>query len=197
MLPRHRVLSILWAMVFTTTLVGWALQSVPLMVVTLFAPMLLSIVTYRRVQRDADLVRPRTYKLLLGLLLLTSATAAVLCGSTIFISSSGPVYVVGLTLLGATNVIVAILAWRALLAPSTRGAALAGLVAVCAQCIAMAIDVNINMRVPGFGEQPETGFALLAALVTMGTGSLACFAALVAFGPDLPDVPEARVVDDK
>jgi hypothetical protein len=195
MLPRHRVLSILWAMVFTTTFVGWVSLSVPLIVVTLFAPMILSIVTFRRVVRDADLVRRRTYKVLVGSLLLTAATTAILCGSTMFISRSGPIYVVGFLLLGTTNVIVTILAWRALLAPSTRRAALAGLVAVCSQCVAMCIDININMRVPGFGDQPETGFALLAALITIGTGSLACLAALIAFGPDAPDVPEARVVD--
>jgi len=102
---------------------------------------------------------------------------------------------VGLTALGTTNVIIAILAWRALVAPSTRRAAVAGLVAVCTECLAMGFDVTVNMHVRGFGTEPETGFALLAALLTIATGSLACFAALIAFGPNLPDVPAARVVD--
>ena len=195
MVPRHRVLSIVWAMVFTTALIGWISASPALIVVTLFVPMILAIVTFRRVQHEADLVFPKLYYVLVAMLLLSAAGAAILCGRTMFVSRSGPMYVVGLTALGTTNLIIAILAWRALVVPSTRRAAVAGLVAVTTECLAMGFDITVNMHVRGFGDQPETGLALLAALLCIATGSLACFAALVAFGPKLPSVPAARVVD--
>ena len=188
-------MAIVWASLVGTFVLACILRSPVLVAISFLGPMVASVVTLRVVVREADLEYRRLYRALVVPLLLTSAATAVLCGRTLFFSSSGPLFVVGFTALGATNVAVMILAWRALVAPSTRRAAFAGMVAVCAESIAMVVDININMHVPGFGSQPETGFALLAALLAIAAGVLACVAALVAFGPDLPDVPEARVVD--
>ena len=195
MLPRHRVLAIVWALIFGAAVLGFIVQAAPLAIVAFFGPMIAAIGTFRMVDREADLKYPRVYYVLVGLLLLSAAVTAIASGSTLFVSKNAPLLVVGFTALGITNVSIVILAWRALVAPSTRRAALAGMVAACAECIAMAFDVTVNMRVPGFGEQPATGIALLAALVTIATGALACFAALVTFGPKGLDVPTARVVE--
>jgi hypothetical protein len=195
MLRRHRALIVVWTAIFIAAIIGFIVQAVPLALIAFFGPMIAAIGTFRMVDRDADLKYRRAYYALVGLLLASAAVTAVAAGSTLFISRKAPMLVVGFTALGATNVVIVILAWRALVAPSTRRAALAGMIAACAECIAMAFDVTINMRVVGFGEQPATGIALLAALTTIATGALACFAALVAFGPNLPDVPSARIVD--
>jgi len=180
---------------FIAAIVGWLRPIAVLAIVPFFGSMIVAIITYRTVERSADLKYRRAYYALVAPLLISAAVATVACGGTMFISRNGPMGVVGFTALGMTNVIVTILAWRALVAPSARRAALAGMVAVCAECVAMTIDISINLHVRGFGDQPETGIALLAALGSIATGSLACFASLITFGPDLPDVPEARVVD--
>ncbi|HEY5923130.1 MAG TPA: hypothetical protein VIV11_15730 [Kofleriaceae bacterium] len=197
MLPRHRTLIVVWAVIFAASAVGWFGQVAALAIVPFFGAMIAAVITFRMVDRSADLRYARVYYVLVGLLLLSSALATIACGSTLFVSRTAPLIVVGFTALGATNLLIVMLAWRALVKPSTRRAALAGTVAVCAECFAMVFDVTVNMHVRGFGEQPMAGVALLAALGSIATGALACFAALLAFGPDLPDVPTARVVDHK
>jgi hypothetical protein len=194
---RHRALTFVWALLFGSFAIGLAMELSALVVIPLLAAMPSAFFTYRAVERTADLGYRWLYYALVGSLLLSAAATAVGAGMTIVIEPSGGMPIVGFLALGTTNVIVAILAWRALVRPSTRAAARAGMYAVLLELLAMTIDVVMTMHKNGttFGDR-ELGFsiALVGATISLGTGALACFASLVTFVPDQPDVPEARVV---
>ena len=193
---RHRVLLILWGLMVAMSAGGWIGASGILAVIPFFLTMPLAVFTYRGVERSNDLKRRLLYRVLVGTLLLGAAATAIASGSTLFISSKGPLPVVGFSVLGATNVLVVILTWRALVEPTTRRAALAGMVAVLTECMAMTIDIMMNMHVPGFeAKQPALGLAILGAMVATYGAWFACIAALATFDHDLPDMPQARVVD--
>jgi hypothetical protein len=101
----------------------------------------------------------------------------------------------GAITLGTTNVLIAILAWRALVRPSTRKAAGAGMCAVVLELVAMIVDVFFHMP-RHVDDHTELGFAiaLVGASFSIATGALACFAALITFEPNRLDVPKARVI---
>ena len=195
---RHRALTFLWALLFASFAIGLTLEVTALVVLPLLAAMPTAFFTYRAVERTADLGYRWLYYTLVGSLLLSAAATAVGAGMTLVIEPSRGMPIVGFLALGTTNVIVAILAWRALVRPSTRAAARAGMYAVLLELLAMTIDVVMTMQKSGatLGDR-EIGFsiALYGATISLGTGALACFASLVTFVPDQPDVPEARIVE--
>jgi hypothetical protein len=196
MAPGHRVLAVIWSVLFVTFVIGVVTRTAPLTVLPFFGVMAVAIYTYREVDRHAHLRYRWLYYLLVGSLLLSAAVTVVGAGMTVVIATGGEFPMLGLVALGTTNVIVGALAWRALVRPSTRAAAGAGMMAVLLEIVAMIIDVMINMHKGSYGDQ-EMGLAiaLTAAMISIGTGALACFAALVAFEPKRVEVPEARVVD--
>lgn len=192
---RHRALALLWAALFATFVAGLVTATPVLFAVPMFIAMPIAYYTYREVDRAAELKLRWLYYLLVAMLLVSSAGTAVGSGMTMALDDSrSPL---GFLALGTTNVIIAILAWRALLRPSTRAAARAGMLAVVLELIAMVIDVMLNMTRSEVSAEREAGIAiaLIGATVSLGTGALACFAALITFQPSRPDVPRARVVE--
>ena len=206
---RHRVLLVAWAILIGSFTIGLLLVNfVPrfetigsLMIgLPFLLSMLLSLVTYIAVKRHDDddaLARRRLYQLLVGTLLLSSTVTLVASGSTIAWYSKSPIGVVGLATLGATNVLIAILAWRALVHPTARRAARVGMIAVVFEMIALIPDIAMSVNVRELDKSMIwTPIALFAAFISMGTGALACIASLVAFEPRENEVPSARVVED-
>src|SRR5688572_22948206 len=197
MVPGHRMLAIVWAALAATFVAGTVSRFVPLTVLPFFGVIAVAVYTYRAVDKHAGLRHRWLYFTLVGSLLLSAAATVVGAGMTVAIErGSRDVPMLGLVTLGSTNVVIAALAWRALVRPSTRAAAGAGMVAVTLEIVATVIDGMINVRAMSYGEQ-ELGFAiaLTAAMISIGTGALACFAALLAFESKRVEVPEARVVD--
>ena len=195
--PGHKGYAIVWATLFAVFALGFATRSAALLAIAFFAPIPLGVGTYRGVDRSAALAHRGWYYVLVTPLLLSAAGTAVGAGMTIVSDPSGALPVLGFLALGTTNVVVAMLAWRALMRPSTRAAALAGMVAVLLELAAMVVDVMLNMhRGESHGER-EIGIAiaLFGSMITIGTGALACVGALVTFRRATLVVPEARVVD--
>ncbi len=157
------------------------------------APSVLAILTFRAVDNDIELVRRNWYYVLVGALLASSATTTIGAGMTVFVSPGQSV--LGLLGLGTTNLVVAILAWRALVQPAPRRAALAGMVAAGLEIVAVVVDVIRNFNVDDSHYNIGFEIALVGGLVTLGTGALACIAALATFRRPTVIVPEARVVD--
>lgn len=194
----HRALAILWGVILALVMLGCVLASPPLIVLPIFGAMPAAYLTYRHVDRTAQLAHRGWYYALVGSLLLSAAGTAVGSGMTVFITGTGALPILGFLALGTTNVAVAILAWRALVTPSTRIAALAGMLAVLLEMVAMSVDVMLDMHKGGFNSERELGMAiaLFGALISVGTGALASLAALITFVPQQVAVPEARVVDN-
>jgi len=194
----HRILPLVWAALFVTFVLGIAAEAAPLMVLPFFGVMAIAIYTYRAVDRSADLRYRWLYFLLVGSLLLSAAVTVVGAGMTVVIDPDSPVPTIGLVALGSTNVVIGAIAWRALVRPSTRAAAGAGMLAVLLEIFAMMIDVTINIQNGSMADR-ELGLsiALSAAMISIGTGALACFAALTAFEPKRIEVPEARVANQR
>ena len=205
---RHRGVLVAWALVIGSFTIGLLLVNfVPrfetigsLMTgLPFLISMVLSLVTYVAVKHHDDdaLARRRLYQLLVGTLLLSSSVTLVASGSTIAWHSKSPIGVVGLATLGATNVLIAILAWRALVHPTPRRAARAGMIAVVFEMIALIPDIAMSVNVHELDKSMIwTPIALFAAFISMGTGTLTCIASLVAFEPRESEVPAARVVED-
>lgn len=196
MAPSHRNLAIVWGALFVTFIVGVTAQLAPLAVMPFFGVMAVAIYTFREVDRHAHLRYRWLYHALVGSLLASAAVTAVGAGMTIVSAPGTNVPMLGFVALGTTNVAIAALAWRALVRPSPRAAAGAGMIAVLLELVAMIIDITINAHRSTIGDQ-ELGLAiaLSAAMISIGTGALACFAALIAFEPRRVEVPEARIVD--
>jgi hypothetical protein len=194
--PGHKGYAIVWATLFALFALGFVTRSAAVMAIVFFTPIPLGVVTYRGVDRTAVLAHRRWYQALVAPLLVSAAVTAVGSGMTMVTNSDGSLPVLGFLALGTTNVIVAILAWRALVRPSTRAAALAGMVAVVLELAAMVVDVMLNMHQGADGDR-EVGIAiaLFGSMITIGTGALACLGALVTFRPASLAIPEARVVD--
>jgi len=195
---RHRVLTVLWLLMYVAFGVGVLTEHPVPLVVPFFGAMVLGVITYRAVVRDAHLRYRTAYKLLVGTLFASSAATTVGSGMTLFVTSGEALPVMGFFALGSTNLLLAILSWRALVSPSTRGAARVGMLAALFESFAMTLDIFLNMRKSGLDvPSRELGMliALIGSMISIGTGGFACIAALVSFGPRQPDMPEARVVD--
>ncbi len=186
---RHRALTIFWSLLFATFGIGLALAEPALIGLSLFVAIPLAYSTYREVERAADLRLRWLYYLLVGLLFASAAGSVVGAGMTYAYSSTGAIA------LGTTNVLIAILAWRALVRPSTRRAAGAGMCAVVLELLAMIVDAFFHMPWH-VDDRTELGFAIvfIGASFSIATGALACFAALITFEPNRPEVPKARVI---
>jgi hypothetical protein len=187
---------LIWSALFVTFVLGIVLQAAPLTVLPFFGVMAVAIYTYREVDRTADLRHRWLYLVLVGSLMISAAVTVVGAGMTVVFDPNVPT--IGLIALGCTNVVISAIAWRALVRPSTRAAAGAGMLAVLLEIVAMVIDVMINMH-KGWMAVHELGLsiALSAAMISIGTGALACFAALIAFEPKRIDVPEARIANQR
>ena len=163
-----------------------------------FIATLLALITYFRVRHaNLSLVRPRLFKSLLALLLLSSSITTVASGSTVVISAKSSIGFFGLAFLGAVNLVIAILTWRTLTRPTQERAARVGMLATL-QLLAAAPDIaNTANQAHLDTTMFWTGLAVLAALFSMCTGSLACIASLTAFAPraDDRDIPAARIVE--
>jgi hypothetical protein len=155
----------------------------------------LGLITVKRTESSGALRRSWLYCGALALLLAACATAAVGAGSTVlFDVDESPV--VGFVTLATTNLLLAVLGWRALVRPGPRRAAVVGFLAIALEVFAVVMDVGLNM----FRKQPDTTLfvvALYACVVAIGSGALVCIAALASFEPPPPtNVPGARVVDE-
>jgi hypothetical protein len=196
MAPGHRMLAVIWGALFATFVIGIATRTAPLTVLPFFGVMAIAIYTYREVDRNAHLRNRWLYYTLVASLLLSASVTVVGAGMTVVADPDSKVPTFGLLALGTTNVVIGALAWRALVRPSTRAAAGAGMMAVLLEIVAMIIDVMMNMSKSPVGDlELGLAIALSAAMISIGTGALACFAALIAFEPRRVEVPEARVVD--
>jgi hypothetical protein len=191
---RHRALTIFWSLLFATFGIGLALAEPALIGLSLFVAIPLAYSTYREVERAADLRLRWLYYLLVGLLF--ASAAGSVAGASMTVALDDARSPIGAIALGTTNVFIAILAWRALVRPSTRNAAGAGMCAVVFEIIAMVIDVFLNMQKHHVDDRTELGFAIvfIGASFSIATGALACFAALITFEPNRLDVPKARVL---
>jgi len=196
MWSRHPVLLGWWLTMLGLFGVGWVIRDELLLITPFFAGMILAVITYRHVHPGV-LARRVVYFVLVGTLLASSATTVVAAGSTLFIKADRAIPIVGFSVLGATNLLVAIIAWRALVQPSAKRAALAGMLALLLELFAMAFDVVMNHRAPEFRRHDLwIAIALYGAVTSMGTGALACIAAVSAFDPpDEQEIPAARVLD--
>src|SRR5262245_23921135 len=117
----------MWFVLLACGLVGFLAKLSVLFLFCFIAPMMLAIATFRSVGNDVQLARRRWYYVLVSPLLASSAATAVGAGMTLVGSGEGPFF--GFLAIGTTNAIVAMLTWRALVRPSPRSAALAGLIA--------------------------------------------------------------------
>jgi hypothetical protein len=188
----HGIIALVWGALFAMFVLGIVTRAAALMGLPFFGVIGVAIYTYRAVDRNARLRYRWMYFLLVGSLLVTAAATVVGAGMTMAGDSEVPGF--GLVALGSANVVIGAAAWRALVRPSTRAAAGAGMMAVLLEIIALVVDVMF-MPLSSYADR-ELGLAiaLSAAMISIGTGALACFAALTAFEPKRVDVPEARVV---
>jgi hypothetical protein len=193
MAPSHRILAIVWGSIFVSFVLGIVMETAALTVLPFFGVMTVAVYTYRAVDRNAHLRYRWLYFALVGSLLFSASATVVGAGMTVAIDPGGDVPSYGLLALGTTNVLIAAMAWRALVRPSTRSAAAAGMLAVLLEVFAMVIDVTMNMYKTSVDREVGLAIALTAAMISIGTGALACFAALIAFEPRRIEVPAARV----
>jgi hypothetical protein len=200
---QHRGVLIAWIITIGAFLAGILGGIVELAILPHFAAMALAIMTVKRTERTGELRRVLLYRASLVLLLLATSTCLVAAGSTVFIPQHIPgTHVAGFITLATTNLVVAVLAWRALVNPAPRRAALVGLAAVFVETFAMLTDIIIDVGSNGVsGDALSRGklvpVALFAAFAATWTGALVCMAALGTFDRSgMVVVPEARVVDD-
>jgi hypothetical protein len=195
---QHRGLLVAWTIVFGAFLGGILCGVVELALVAQLAAMTLAVVTVRRSDKRAGLRYFLLYRASLALLLVAAVTCLVAAGSTVFIAHHlGSSHIAGFAGLASTNLVISILAWRALVSPAPRRAAIAGLVAVIVEVVAMLFDIIMNMesRVPLRGSITVT---LYASFIATWAGALVCMASVGAFyRASSTPVPEARVVDER
>lgn len=196
MWTRHPALLGTWLVLLAMFALGWVFELELFLFLPFFAGMLVAPLTYRFVTPGV-LARRGLYYVLVGSLLLAAATTLVAAGSTLLIQPGSPLGVVGFTVLGVTNVLIVIVTWRALVRPTPKRAALAGMLAVVSELVAMIVDVVTNHWVHYDQREVWSGIALVGALIAVGAGALACIASLSAFrDPDEQDIPAARIVDE-
>lgn len=190
---RHRVLVALWLGTIVIFLAGWYLPVLSL--VAQFSAFILAIMSVRRAEPTGELRRVWIYRGALGLLLAATATVVISAGSSVAFVDSSDHPVVGFIALATLNVITAVLAWRAIVKPAPRRAAIVGLIAVVAELFALIVDVIINLHT--FHPSDFQVVAMIASFAATWAGALVCVAALLSFAPpSMYTVPDARVVDD-
>lgn len=195
-MAHHRGVLIAWATTIVAFLTGILGGIVELTLLPFFAAMALAVLTVKRTERTGELRYVLVYRASLVLLLLATGTCLVAAGSTVFVPT-GLGGIAGFITLATTNVMIAVLGWRALVNPAPRRAAIAGLAAVFVETFAMLADVIINVTRSGFSHGTLVPLALYASFVSTWTGALVCMAALATFDRSgMVVVPEARVVDD-
>ena len=156
----------------------------------------LAVLTVKRTERTGELRRAWLYRGALAIQLVACATCVVGASSTVlFDVDESPV--VGFAVHATTNVVLVVLAWRALVYPGPRRAAVVGSLAIPLEIVALIVDAGLNM----FRAQPDTTLfvvGLYASVLATWAGALVCIAALVAFEAPPPptNVPAARVVDE-
>ncbi len=192
---RHRVLVALWTATIVIFLLGW-FQPLLLLLAQCCA-FVLAIMSVRRAEPTGELRRRWIYRGALGLLLAAAGTVVVSAGSSVALGapdSHQPV--VGFIALATLNVITAVIAWRALVNPAPRRAAVVGLIAVAAELFALIVDVLINMD-SRFEPTDFQIVSMFASFAATWAGALVCMAALLSFAPpSMYTVPDARVVDE-
>jgi hypothetical protein len=195
---QHRGILVAWIATIGAFLTGILGGFVELTLLPHFAAMALAVLTVKRTERTGELHRVLLYRASLVLLLLAAVTCLVAAGSTVFLpDGAGGSHVAGFITLASANLAIAILAWRALVNPAPRRAALVGLAAVFAETFAMLTDVIINVGGTGFSHGTLLPLALIASFTATWTGALVCMAALGTFDRSgMVVVPAARVVDD-
>jgi hypothetical protein len=195
----HRGVLIGWTATITAFLVGLLIGNVELALLPHFAAMALAVLTVKRTERTGELRRVKLYRASLVALLLAAGTCLVAAGSTVFVPRAGDrgAYMLGLITLASTNLVIAVLAWRALVNPAPRRAALVGLAAVFVETFAMLTDIFINVPSHGLSDGTLVPVALYASFSATWMGALVCMAALGTFDRSgMVVVPAARVVDD-
>lgn len=197
-MQHHRGVLIGWAATIGAFLTGLLVGSGMLAILPYFAAMALAVMTVKRTERTGELRHIWLYRASLGLLLLATGTCLVAAGSTVFLPHDiGGGGIAGFITLASTNLVIAVLAWRALVNPAPRRAALVGLAAVFVETFAMLTDIIINVSGSTFWRDSYLPIALYASFVATWTGALVCMAALAAFDRSgMVVVPAARVVDD-
>jgi hypothetical protein len=192
---RHRVLLLLWSITIVTFALGFMIAT-GLAVLAQFAAFALAGVTVHRAQRLGVLRHPWIYRGALLLLLAATGTTLISAGSTVVVRGGEAGPTVGLITLASTNLVAAILTWRALTRPSPRRAALVGLLAVVAELVALCVDAAISINL-GYDPTSLGVVALIASFAATWAGALVCIATLVSFEPSpMYVVPAARVIDE-
>lgn len=199
----HRGVLIAWIITIAAFLVGILGGIVELVLLPHFAAMAMAVITLKRTERTGELRHVTLYRASLLLLLLATSTCLVAAGSTVFARNDlAGARVAGFVTLASTNLVLAILGWRALVNPAPRRAAVAGITAVFVETFAMLTDIIIDVSGNGgSGNALSHGklvpLALYASVTATWTGALVCMASLGTFDRSgMVVVPEARVVDD-
>jgi hypothetical protein len=192
---QHLGLLVAWIATFGAFLIGILGGLAELVLLPQFAAMALAVITLKTTERTGELRRVTLYRASLVLLLLAAGTCLVAAGSTVFVADELGRRMAGFIALATTNLVVVVLAWRAIVRPAPRRAAIVGLAAVCFESIALLTDIIINLG--GFGTPTLAAVSLGASLSATWTGALVCMAALGTFDRSgMVVVPAARVVDD-
>jgi hypothetical protein len=194
----HRGVLVAWAVTIVAFLTGILGGIVELAILPLFAAMALAVITVKRTERTGELRHLGLYRATLVLLLLATGTCLVAAGSTVFVPTDlDGGHIAGFVTLASTNLAIAVLAWRALVTPAPRRAALAGLAAVFVETFAMLTDVIINVSGRDVWHGSLLPVALYASFVATWIGALVCMASLAAFDRSgMVVVPAARIVDE-
>lgn len=195
MVNEYRGLVAFWIV----TLVATALAAIEpgLLALGWLLATLLSITTWSSVRADGQLVRVRWYRAALGGLLVCVAAETVAAASTLVIDGTSGAKEPGFVFIAAGSAALAILVWRALVRPSTKGAARVGTFAITYLPVMALVDIvwgtaGDSIQEVRAGMWPTimvVGFAL-----TCVAGAVACIAALTAFGP-CTSLPAARQLD--
>lgn len=194
---QHRGLLVAWTIVVGAFLVGIFGGNTALRILPQLGAMVLALITLPRVARRAPLRYLLVYRASLVLLLAAAGTCLIAAGSTAIIDvNDGSTRVAGFVALSTTNLVLTVLAWRALVNPTPRRAAFAGLIAVLVETVAMLIDIIANISA-SFETTNAVAVMLYASFVATWAGALVCMAAIGAFDrADATAVPEARVVEE-
>jgi hypothetical protein len=194
----HRRVLVAWTATVTAFVTGILGGIVELVLLPHFAAMALAVVTLRRTERTGGLHYIWIYRASLVLLLLAATTCLVAAGSTVFIPTDvAGGRIAGFVTLASVNLVIAALAWRALVRPAPLRAAAVGAIAVFVETFAMLADIIGNHGGSGFSHASNIPIVLGASFAATWIGALVCMAALATFERSgTVVVPEARIVDE-
>ncbi len=192
-------LVVAWTLSLGAWLVGWVTGNVGLAALPQFVAIVLAVLTVRVAAATAPLRHVLAYRAALGLLLASSATVVIAGGSTVaFADDAGGTEIAGLVALASTNLLIAVLSWRAIMRPAPRRAAIASLLAVTLELVALVVDLimNLGMLSREIISHDTLIVTILATFATTWAGALVAIAALTTFErPGEIDMPSARIVD--